>query len=150
MTGRTGVQCSWKLRQLTPLSRCVELITSTRRRQALCSIRKERGSSYLLSHWDLLIKGTTWKRMKRTSRLQSALGARKFASHPGFTSTPTRHCLSFTILHICLSLQPPGSPPSYLLGSSALLLVPYLVPHGTFFTSSVWRVVWRQRKHEIM
>lgn len=28
-------------------------------------IRKERGSSCLLSHWDLLIKGATWKRMKR-------------------------------------------------------------------------------------
>lgn len=63
-------------------------------------IRKERGSSCLLSHWDLLIKGATWKRMQRTSRLQSALGARKFVSHPGFTSTPARHCLSFIILHI--------------------------------------------------
>lgn len=38
-----------------------------------------------------------------TNRLQSALGAQKFVSHPGFTSTPVRQCLSVTILHIFLT-----------------------------------------------
>lgn len=33
-------------------------------------------------------------------------------------------------------------PPSYLV-FTALFWAPYLVPQGTFFTSSVWSVVWK-------
>jgi hypothetical protein len=35
-------------------------------------------------------------------------------------------------------------------GLTVLLWVPYLVPQGTFFTSSVWSVVWEQRKYQML
>lgn len=83
-----------------------------------------KGSSYLL------IKGTTWKGIKRTNRLQSAPGVWKFVSHPGFTSTPSG--TAFPSLSSILFLTAAARPSSLLL-AGLLSFTPGTLPGPTWY-----------------